>query len=72
MDALAAQGLPVVDYDGGVNIWANSVEDMMAVFQDEEYNRVVVPDEESFMKRHDAKMMLGHDEDKWADGKVLQ
>jgi len=48
MDALAAQGLPVVDYDGGVNVWANSVEDMMSIFQDEEYNRVVVPDESRF------------------------
>ena len=30
-DALAAQGLPVAEYDGGVNVWANSVEDLMAV-----------------------------------------
>ena len=41
------------------------------IFQDEEYNRVVLPDEESFLKRHEAKMMIGHDEDKWVDGKAV-
>ena len=29
--SLEAHGLSFVDYDGGVNIWTNSVEDMMAV-----------------------------------------
>lgn len=39
------------------------------VFQDEEYNRVVVPDEEKFLKRKDAKMMVGWDEVKWEQKK---
>jgi len=30
-----------------------------------------VPDEESFLKRHEATMMLGWDEDKWVDGKAV-
>ena len=30
-EALKAQGLPVAEYDGGVNMWANSVEDLMMV-----------------------------------------
>ena len=42
---------------------------MLQVFQDEEYQRVVVPDEESFLKRSEATMMVGWDEDKWVDGK---
>ncbi|TKA76773.1 hypothetical protein B0A49_08383 [Cryomyces minteri] len=71
MNALASHGLPAAEYDGGVNLWANSVEDLMAVFQDDEYNRVVVPDENSFLQRHEAKMMVGYDEDKWVDGKVV-
>ena len=32
-DALAAQGLPIVEYDGGVNVWAKSFEDLMSVSQ---------------------------------------
>lgn len=32
--------------------------------QNEEYNRVVVPDGESFLKRGEAQMMIGYDEDK--------
>ena len=41
------------------------------IFQDEEYTRVVLPDEETFLKRHDVKMMIGHDEDKWVGGKAV-
>jgi len=33
------------------------------VFHDEEYLKVVVPDEEKFLKRGEAVMMLGWDED---------
>lgn len=29
--ALKAQGLPVAEYDGGVNIWAESTEELMSV-----------------------------------------
>lgn len=39
------------------------------MFQDEEYIRVVITDEEKFLKRHEAKMMLGHDEIKWDERK---
>ncbi|MCJ1316940.1 hypothetical protein MMC15_002261 [Xylographa vitiligo] len=59
-----------MEYDGGVNVWAATTEDLMSVFQDEEYKRVVIPDEESFLKRSEAVMMIGYDEDKWVDGKV--
>ena len=33
--------------------------------------QVVVPDEESFLKRSEAVMMIGYDEDKWVDGKAV-
>jgi len=69
--ALAASGLPMAEYDGGVEMWAETLEDLMAVFQDEEYLRVVVPDETSFLKRHEGKMMIGYDEVKWVDGKKV-
>lgn len=42
------------------------------IFQDEEYQRVVIPDEESFLKRSEATMMIGYDEDKWVDGAVAK
>jgi hypothetical protein len=44
----------------------------MAVFQDDEYLRIVVPDEEKFLKRHEAVMMLGRDETLWDNGKVIE
>ncbi|RDW77000.1 hypothetical protein BP6252_05053 [Coleophoma cylindrospora] len=70
--ALRAAGLPLAEYDGEVEMWADSMEDLMAVFQDEEYLRVVVPDEESFLKRSEAVMMLGNDEVKWDNGKKAE
>jgi len=41
------------------------------VFQDEEYLKRVVPDEEKFLKRAEAKMMLGYDEVKMEGGKKV-
>ncbi|EMC96183.1 hypothetical protein BAUCODRAFT_147829 [Baudoinia panamericana UAMH 10762] len=66
--ALASQlrqsGLPIAEYDGFAEFWAESYEDVLAVFQDEEYSRVVVPDEVKFLDREKAVMMVG-----WEEGK---
>ena len=69
-EGLKAAVLPIAEYDGGVEIWARSLEELMTVFQDEEYLRVVVPDEEKFLNRHEAMMMIGRDEELWIDRKV--
>jgi hypothetical protein len=42
------------------------------ILQGEEYLRVVVPDKESFLKRHEARIMIGNDKDLWADGKKVE
>lgn len=44
----------------------------MAVFQDPEYERVVVPDEMKFLDREKAVMMLGYEEVKWENGGPAQ
>ena len=56
--------------EGWIKLSVNSLQ-LLQIVQDEEYNRVVVPDEESFLKRHEAKIMIGYDEDKMVDGKVV-
>ncbi|KAK3646002.1 hypothetical protein LTR56_008880 [Elasticomyces elasticus] len=66
---LKTHGLPVADYDGGAEFWAETYEDMMAVFQDPEYEKIVVPDEMKFLDREKAVMMLGWEEVKWDDHK---
>ncbi|TVY91792.1 Dehydratase [Lachnellula willkommii] len=68
---LAAQGLPVAEYDGEVNRWAASLEDIMAMYTDPEYQRLVLPDAEVFSKTKESKMMIGYDKDFVADGKVV-
>jgi hypothetical protein len=71
-EGLKAAGLPIGEFDGGVEIWARSIEELMVVFQDEEYLRVVVLHEEKFLKRHEAVMMIGRGEELWVDGKVVE
>ncbi|KAH8894673.1 hypothetical protein GQ53DRAFT_858255 [Thozetella sp. PMI_491] len=56
---------PVAPYDGVATMWARSLEDLMAIFTDADYNRIVVPDEEKFLKRSEAVPILGWDEDKY-------
>jgi hypothetical protein len=43
----------------------------LQIFQDEEYNRLVVPDEQKFIKREEGLLMIGSDEVKLDGGKVL-
>ncbi|EXJ90089.1 hypothetical protein A1O3_03158 [Capronia epimyces CBS 606.96] len=69
--SLTAAGLPMSEFDGEVNIWGASLEDLMAMLQDPEYQRTVVPDGAVFIKTEDSRMMVGYDKDFIANGKVL-
>ncbi|XXG96009.1 hypothetical protein Hte_002286 [Hypoxylon texense] len=62
---LAPYGIGMAGFDGGANMWAYSLEDVFAVFKDEEYLRVVRPDEEQFLNSAETVAMLGWEEDKW-------
>ncbi|KAI1454433.1 EthD domain-containing protein [Annulohypoxylon moriforme] len=64
-------GVNTVGYDGGASMWANSLEDLLAIFTDEEYLKIVVPDEEKFFNRAEVVTMVGWEEDKWENGKSL-
>ncbi|KAH7227137.1 uncharacterized protein BKA55DRAFT_626588 [Fusarium redolens] len=69
---LSATGLPpVAPFDGAATMWAKSLEDLHAVFTDPEYNRIVVPDEEKFLKRAEAVPMVGWDEDRFVTEGML-
>ncbi|EXJ75708.1 uncharacterized protein A1O5_00215 [Cladophialophora psammophila CBS 110553] len=50
---------------------AESMDELLSVFADEEYLRVVVPDEKKFLKRETAIMMIGEEQPKKVDGKVM-
>jgi hypothetical protein len=41
------------------------------VFTNDEYTRVVVPDEQTFLKRDEAAMMIGWEVPKWFEGKEV-
>ncbi|KAF4435248.1 Dimeric alpha+beta barrel [Fusarium acutatum] len=63
---LSATGMPpVAPFDGAATMWAKSLEDLHAIFSDPEYNRIVVPDEEKFLKRSEAVPIVGWDEVKF-------
>jgi len=69
-EVAASHSLPFAKYDGYGEIWANSLEDLLAIAEDEEYNRVVVPDEKKFTKRDEWEYMLTYDEPIWENGKL--
>ncbi|RVX67704.1 hypothetical protein B0A52_07827 [Exophiala mesophila] len=54
-------GLPVSDFDGLVTMVVNSLEDLVTIFNDEEYKQLVAPDESKFVKRSEAQVMVGYD-----------
>ena len=62
---LKERGVPVSGYDGMATIYADSVPELLAVFQSEDYHRIVVPEEEKFLKRAEVVMMFGEEEVKW-------
>ncbi|CAI6100744.1 unnamed protein product [Clonostachys chloroleuca] len=61
--------MPLASYDGAAEMWAASMEDLLEVFTNEEHLRIVVPDEQKFLKREEAQMIVGLEEPKWVDGK---
>ncbi|KIX96010.1 uncharacterized protein Z520_08265 [Fonsecaea multimorphosa CBS 102226] len=64
-------GVDIGSWDGIVTMVAESMDELLSVFGDEEYLRVVVPDEKKFLKRETAIMMIGEDHPKKVDGKVV-
>ncbi|KAG4271278.1 hypothetical protein FPRO04_11201 [Fusarium proliferatum] len=72
---LSGTGMPpVAPFDGAATMWAKSLEDLHAVriFSDPEYNRIVVPDEEKFLKRAEAVPIIGWDEVKFVKEGLLE
>lgn len=64
--------MPCLDaeFDGAAEFWVVSLEDFAAIFADPIYGSVVVPDEESFLKRGESMVFIGEEETKWVDGKA--
>ncbi|KAG4266599.1 hypothetical protein FPRO03_01883 [Fusarium proliferatum] len=72
---LSGTGMPsVAPFDGAATMWAKSLEDLHAVriFSDPEYNRIVVPDEEKFLKRAEAVPIIGWNEVKFVKEGLLE
>jgi len=68
--ASKAPGLEAPDYDGIGEFWADSLEDIYEYMADEEYQRVVAPDEHKFTKRDEWKVLVGEYEDKFVSDLV--
>ncbi|XXH05696.1 hypothetical protein Hte_012131 [Hypoxylon texense] len=62
---LTQYGLTPAGYDGGVDLWTRSLDDLLAVFNDEEYLNVVVPNGKTFFKYDEMTAMYGWEEVKW-------
>ncbi|KIM35575.1 hypothetical protein M413DRAFT_32431 [Hebeloma cylindrosporum] len=63
--ASAAAGLPIADFDGAAEFWVESLQDLFALFGDEEYLKKAVPDEANFLDRSSVQILVGEDQTKW-------
>ncbi|ORY26047.1 hypothetical protein BCR39DRAFT_542355 [Naematelia encephala] len=66
---LAAQGTPILDFDGQVDIYTATFEDLQVLLADPEYQSLVVSDAALFSKFSESKIMIGYDKDFILDGK---
>ncbi|KAI1211365.1 EthD domain-containing protein [Annulohypoxylon truncatum] len=61
----------MLGYDGVASLWANSFEELLAIFTSEDFRKTLLPDEDRFINRAELVSMVGWDEDKWDNGKTL-
>ncbi|KAJ3558502.1 hypothetical protein NM688_g888 [Phlebia brevispora] len=64
-DALEKAGFNIAPYDGAAELWVEKLEDLLAVFGDEDYHKIVVPDEVNFLDRDSIQIMVGEDQVKY-------
>ncbi|THG98646.1 hypothetical protein EW026_g3585 [Hermanssonia centrifuga] len=62
---LAAIGLPIAPYDGAAEFWVDKIEDLLALFGDEEYQQTAIPDEANFLDRSVVQVLVGEDQLKY-------
>ncbi|CAL1696219.1 unnamed protein product [Somion occarium] len=65
---LAKIGLPVAPYDGAAEFTIEKIEDLLALFGDEEYQKNAIPDEGNFLDRNIVQVLVGEDHVKWVRG----
>ncbi|KAL2650048.1 hypothetical protein R1flu_018176 [Riccia fluitans] len=59
----AEHGFPVYDdFDGMVELYAESYQDLMEFFGSDDYKNILEPDEEKFAQRDECKMFFVYDE----------
>ncbi|KAJ6507682.1 EthD domain-containing protein [Mycena vitilis] len=56
---LAAQGFPVMTYDGIVEWEAEKLEDILELFGSEELAKTIIPDEKNFFERSSVQVVAG-------------
>lgn len=57
--ALVQQGVAAMPYIGIATFEAESVEQILEIFQDPEYLRIIVPDENKFLDREKSSLIAG-------------
>ncbi|KAF2803975.1 uncharacterized protein BDZ99DRAFT_156835 [Mytilinidion resinicola] len=56
-------GFPMSEFDGEFNFWCSSMEDLIDLFSDPEWQRIVVDDGANFNEQQEGRMMIGYDTD---------
>ncbi|CAL1696218.1 unnamed protein product [Somion occarium] len=67
-EELVKIGLPVAPYDGAAEFTVEKLEDLLALFGDEAYQKNAFPDEDNFLDRNSVQVLVGEDHIKWVRG----
>jgi hypothetical protein len=57
----ASLGLPMMEFDAAAEFWAKDMDTILSVYEDPDYLRIIVPDEEKFLTREASKFMVGYE-----------
>ncbi|CAL1708483.1 unnamed protein product [Somion occarium] len=65
-EKLAAAGFPIAPYDGIADVYVDKLEDLFALFADEDVKKNVLPDEANFLDKSQIQAVLvGENNIKW-------
>ncbi|CAL1708482.1 unnamed protein product [Somion occarium] len=65
-ETLAAAGFPIAPYDGVADVYVDKIEDVFAIFADEDVQKNVFADEVNFLDKSQIQAILvGEDNVKW-------
>ncbi|KAE9386860.1 hypothetical protein BT96DRAFT_891349 [Gymnopus androsaceus JB14] len=60
-ETFESMGLPIAPFDGAAEFYVEKLDNLLALFGDEQYQKNAIPDEKNFLDRNSVQIMIGED-----------